>query len=71
MDGYTADLFVIERPADWAPESWRDTPPAIRSLWREHSGIPLEEALAIQFGFNAAAMKEGGSIWACILISWS
>lgn len=71
MSDYVADLLVIERPADWTPQTWRDTPPKIRSLWTERSRIPLEDALSLQFGFNAAAMREESPIWTCVLLSWS
>lgn len=68
---YTADLVVVEWPADWTPTSWRDTPPKIRSLWTERSRIPLEDALSLQFGFNAAAMADAsGTVWTCVLAAW-
>lgn len=69
-DDYKADLFIIERPAKWKPKNWRDSPPEIRTLWREHQDISLEDALAIQFGFNTAAIDEAGKTWACVTVAW-
>jgi hypothetical protein len=69
---YVADVLIIERPRGWKPESYCEVPPGpFRSLWLEESGtMPLEDALAIRFGFNCAALKDGGNLWALVLASW-